>query len=556
MPGISIYLTENHQQKFHPVVDYFPNYYVSNIIKKDNLVIDSVQYKEYPLKRIETNSYIIIIEGSIYPWKDSIVKQIERSVDLLIDSADTGLLKSFIHKTDGEFIITVFQKGSRKVIVFNDYLGRLPLYYSKKQMIITREIGFITGNFKLDLDRFSIAEYLLLGFPLGNKTLYCDVNVLMPGSVIYYEYKEHNIKISKLVETNFEESISSKISLKEAAGNLHDLFLDACKYRSNTKNNVLLSLSGGLDSRALLAAFKKQNIDYRIATYQDYDKTADSDIRVVKKLVSHSDKVFHLIELDEPNALLDDMLFGMKQGMNYLGMSFILDYYNKIQQSELSFFTGDGGDKTLPNLRPLRPLISNQDLVSYIISMNHIFDLTEIYDLTGISPKRLKEHLMETFVNYPEKSPRNKHIRFMMMERGFKWLFEGEDRNRYFFDQQAPFYSVPFYQYSMQLDSSLKKNFRLFKEFLYLLDKDMASIENANWGFPINETNKLRWIYSKQGLKSIFPPAFTNPKRKRKSFLPIEAYLQTNNFNALFSADINKNKRDYLRTLLTIMRSK
>lgn len=556
MPGISIYLNENNQQLKQPILQHFPNYYCKNIFKNDTFYIDTVQYKGYPIKYIETKEYIIIIEGSIFPWEEIISNQIIHCYEALIRRGDSEPLKTFIHTTDGEYIITIFHRASMKIIVFNDYLGRLPLYYSIKHVALSREISFIIESFKPELDEFAVSDYLLFGYPLGDSSLYQDVKVLMPGSVIIYNSEENNISVLKLVELNFERSISSNITVKEAASSLYELFLESCKNRTENKNNILLSLSGGLDSRAILSAFEKLDIDYQSATYKDKQKTADADIKIVNKLMAYSNKPFRLIELDSPNNQLEDVLFGMKQGMNYLGMSFILDYFNKIQNPGLSFFTGDGGDKVMPNLHPLRPLFSKGDLANYIISHNQIFDLTEVSELTGIHQIDLKERLMKILNSYPEKSLGDKHIHFMMMERGFKWLFEGEDRNRYYFDQQSPFYSVHFYQYSMQLNPSLKRNFSLFKEFLKLLNLDIASINNANWGFSINSTNKIRWIYGKQAVKSMLPQTLINPRDKNKRLYPIEEYIKASNSSQSLPFEPQDDKGDYLRTLVRIMNHK
>jgi asparagine synthase (glutamine-hydrolysing) len=73
----------------------------------------------------------------------------------------------------------------------------------------------------------------------------------------------------------------------------------------------------------------------------------------------------------------------------------------------------------------------------------------------------------------------------MIYERAFKWLFEGEDRNRFYFWTVAPFYSAVFFQYAMKCPQKQKADFELYREFFRILSPSLASIENANWRTPL-----------------------------------------------------------------------
>ncbi|MBI9032930.1 MAG: hypothetical protein JEZ03_00525 [Bacteroidales bacterium] len=504
MPGISIYLTHSNQNHSHPILDVFPNYRLTNWYD-GKLRFCSTTYTDYPIRKIESNDYICIIEGLIYELEtDQKVKSI--CVDLFQNNNNKSL-KSFIKNTDGEFIISCIEKQSGRILIFNDYLGRLPFYYYKtdNDFVASREISFITENYNPETSKIASAESLLFGYPLGNRTLHKDCYRMMPSSTLMFEPENNQLLIKELHLINFEACENQITDIKQAANNLHKLFLNACEKRAAGHDKLLLSLSGGLDSRAIMAAFDKLNIDYSMATYKDQAKSADPDIQVVEQLINTSQKQFDLIELEKPDKRHEETLFQMKQGLNYLGMSFILDYFEKIQISGLQFWTGDGGDKVLPDLRPLRMIFSKKDLLHYILNKNKIFSIREVSEIFEIDQKELKQHLLKHIESYPEKTLTGKYTRFSIMERGFKWLFEGEDRNRYYFPSITPFYSVPFFQYAMSIPSYHKKDFKLYKEFLNLLSTEIADFPNANWGLSVNETKKIKWIYTKQSIKSLLP---------------------------------------------------
>ncbi len=504
MPGISVYTNNQQLNIKHPVQEVFPDYYLKQWID-GSISVCSTAYADYPVRKVETEEFTLIIEGFIY--EPGVDQDLVTACKGVFQKGDYNFLQEFVKNTDGEFIIACVEKQTGRLLVFNDYLGRLPFYYiqTDKDIVASREISFIVENYKPVVSKIASAEFLLFGYPLGSRTLHQDCYRLMPGSSILFDAVTNKIERIQHVHLNFEQTDYGIRDVKQAANHLYDLFLEACKKRTQGQEDILLSLSGGLDSRAILAAFEKLGVDYSMATYKDQAKSAVPDIRVVEQLIKHSKKQFNWIELQEPEERQEQNLFRIKQGLNYLGMSFILDYFEKIQKPGLQFWTGDGGDKVLPDLRPLRMVYSKKDLLNYILNKNKIYNINEVSEICEIDKKELIDHLHNHIESYPERSLVGKYMHFSMMERGFKWLFEGEDRNRYYFPGITPFYSIPFFQYAMRIPIHLKKDFKLFKEFLNLLSPEIAALPNANWGFSVNETQKIRWIYTKQGIKSFLP---------------------------------------------------
>jgi hypothetical protein len=63
----------------------------------------------------------------------------------------------------------------------------------------------------------------------------------------------------------------------------------------------------------------------------------------------------------------------MKDGLNFVGMAYILAYLDSIVANWGSgsvYLTGDGGDKLLPNLRPIKKHKNPDSLVLGVIN-NH-----------------------------------------------------------------------------------------------------------------------------------------------------------------------------------------
>jgi asparagine synthase (glutamine-hydrolysing) len=66
-------------------------------------------------------------------------------------------------------------------------------------------------------------------------------------------------------------------------------------------------------------------------------------------------------------------------------------------------------------------------------------------------------------------------------------LFEGEDRNRFYFWSVAPFYALPFFRYAMSCPSRDKRDLRLYSAFLRELAPRLLDIPNATMGRDPNQ---------------------------------------------------------------------
>jgi asparagine synthase (glutamine-hydrolysing) len=108
--------------------------------------------------------------------------------------------------------------------------------------------------------------------------------------------------------------------------------------------------------------------------------------------------------------------------------------------------------------------------------------------VTGIRASDIWDDLEAHVSGYPEKDLAQKYVHFLLYERAFKWLFEGEDRNRCFFWAVAPFYGTAIFDYAMGCRDEQKKHYRLYRSVLMTLSPSIAAINNANWGFPIAST--------------------------------------------------------------------
>ena len=489
-------------------------------------------YADYPIASYETADYRIFIEGKIYSHSPQRVsKELFELAESLFASEPTiqDRCGQWILNTDGDYLIFIIHRSSNKAWILNDMLGRLPVYYRyrNQSIVISRELRFITSlQSIIEFDRLGIAQYLIFGYPLGTRTLIDGVCRLRPGSVVSITPASKDIAFKVLYEFNFDNRPNASHTIENNTASLISLFTESCKARTNLNGldgNNILGLSGGLDSRSIAACLAANNIPFTALTRLDSAKTSVADARVAKILAKALDIEWSLIKVGVPSGTDLLALLRLKTGLNPLGMVSRVSFLDKIrttQGSGITFFTGDGGDKIFHDLGPARKLKTLDDLVHYTISTNKIFELESVASMTGISAADITDDLRNHFSSYVELNLAEKYVHFLIFERAFKWLFEGEDRNRCYFWSVAPFYSIPLFKYAMECPDAQKTYYRLYRSFLMKLSPLAASIDNATWDIPISSNRSILYLFCKTAARRIMPRVVREMRTVHQTAIP------------------------------------
>jgi asparagine synthase (glutamine-hydrolysing) len=198
-------------------------------------------------------------------------------------------------------------------------------------------------------------------------------------------------------------------------------------------------------------------------------------------------------------------------GLNSLENGFNISYEKSIVEKfgkDFVYLTGDGGDRIKPHIKLSYKVKDINQLTHLVLEKNALPNSDIVLELLNVPKAEIINELMKYLEACPEKDWLHKYIHFMVYESAFKYVFEGEDRKRHFFWATTPFYSLGFFMKVMAIADNHKKDYKLYKDFLVFLNKDLAMINNADWGFPINSFR--RGILLK--LKSTFNLKPTNLK--------------------------------------------
>lgn len=537
MPGISVCRTDEEgdesprealERSVRPT--YRDDRYVWRVAYEgSSVVVGYMAYPSYPVRVIERDDHAFVLEGHVYDWAES---EVPDRLDALFAETegftDEATLGSWVAAVDGEFVICAVDRRSEDVTVVTDCLGRLPLYrgtsgnrrvLSRQHRVVVEalaspESGSGSGlpselepksgseplkpasTSKPTFDRLGVAQTLLFGYTLGRRTMIEGVRSLPPAARIVID--GDGIDVTRLHSFDFESKAHRDRSLDENVAELVKRFVEACRARASRGRATasegqgsmgrgemtnLLSLSGGLDSRAILAAFADADLPCATAT-MDHGAVAESDVTIAGDLAREFGVDWHCYDVPEANGEVFRTHVRAADGRDPLSIAYIHGFFERLvtEHGAITYFAGDGGDKTLPDITPGRRIESTDALVEHTIESNRRFSLVEAAAIAGVSEEALVRSVRERFDRYPETGSDGLYAHFLVHERARNWLFPSEDTNRCYAWSPSPFYSLPFFQYATNCPDEQKRYYRLYGAFLAELSPAAAGMANANFG--------------------------------------------------------------------------
>jgi asparagine synthase (glutamine-hydrolysing) len=511
MPGISfVYERDGDLNEKEPKILkslasllHYQNYEQKILLKEKDTFLAVTRHGKYPVTTTESNELFICIEGTIYGKQraaiDNELKNLSEKIFSIDGNYEEDVLR-WLFDTDGDFIVFMLHKPSREACIMNNAMARLPLYYfsSGHTLIVSREPRFIADlRGEVRFDRDAISQYLLFGYVPGNKTIFQNIYQLEPASIIKAGGSDA-IRIENIHRHNFEWAPAGGKSIKEYRDTLIELLEVACRNRYDTLDKNIMTLSGGMDSRMVASCLAAMGLVFESITFRDTYYISQREVEIAGQVAEAlgSDWKSFRVGLARGKDVLK--LLKIQSGLNFLGMSFTMPFFRMIEKScgdRITLFTGEGGDKVLRDIRPVGRIKNIDALTEYVLTHNQLMDLDTVSALTGQAASEIEESLKHHLESYDEQNMKAKYVHFIVYERCLKWLFYGEDRNRFIFWPVAPFYAIDFWSEAMSCPFAFKNRYRLFREMLLRISPEAARIDNYAWNLPIT-SKKMRLYFS------------------------------------------------------------
>ena len=166
-----------------------------------------------------------------------------------------------LKKAEGIFCAVHYQPANGKISLIADKLCLRPLYFwvNDKYVIFASALRILENIAEIpkQMDVRGITEIVGLGYPLGDRTPYKNIFLLKAAEIVQITENE----ISRRHYWHWDEIKVSADSEENLLSELYQQFKNAVARRIGNDKTTLAYLSGGLDSRCVVAALRSQNVN-------------------------------------------------------------------------------------------------------------------------------------------------------------------------------------------------------------------------------------------------------------------------------------------------------
>jgi asparagine synthetase B (glutamine-hydrolysing) len=225
-------------------------------------------------ERLACNGNIIVRDGASFAWVGDLVVDLpDRFAEMLMnrlnqlqqlaDDDDVCLeTDSLFARLNGTFAIVFTNAGG--LCIVTDPLSFVPVYKGKNRQGDIVSLGThpdsvaVTCDMVTSVDTVSAAEFLNTGGSTFPSTMYTSVKQLNPGSLFrVHPGKSGRMRVQTFRYWSPPRELATGSDIGELAEELAQSITSAAKDRCG-KGRVAVALSGGLDSRLILAAIPKE----------------------------------------------------------------------------------------------------------------------------------------------------------------------------------------------------------------------------------------------------------------------------------------------------------
>ncbi|MFH1858580.1 MAG: asparagine synthetase B family protein, partial [Candidatus Omnitrophota bacterium] len=256
--------------------------------------------------RSRTGKTRLFLDGYLFFGNSETLSELQRNAEnffgeILSAYEQEGV--AFVRKIrGGMFHLILLDEEAKQLVVVNDRLGLLPLYYVEAE----GAFGFAPLAGPLaecarcthQVDTAALSELLLYGWMVGERSAFKPVKLLAPGTVLTYSFATGVLRKETYDQIHHRRD-EGEGSEKEWFGKIDELLTGSMRRYQGVPGNYALMLSGGLDSRLILEYFpRKERLRAYIFGSRDYD-----DARLAEAVARGARIPYRLFENGSPQFL-------------------------------------------------------------------------------------------------------------------------------------------------------------------------------------------------------------------------------------------------------------
>jgi asparagine synthase (glutamine-hydrolysing) len=487
MPGLSVVYGTDLIAESLSSLKHNPNIMVkkTTLGKKSFVVLSG--FEGYPFFQYANEDFAIFLEGMIYNLSaEEITDGLSRIARSYLQKLDyKNEIGTFVSNCCGEFIALIHLIKTGDFLLFNDQWGRLPFFWFTQgnNIILSREIKFILHYIsKIYYNKMALLEFLVLGYPLGDRTIFQDIFRFLPGHLIA---RSGNLfSFEAVVGLNFESSCFKSRSRKYYAEKAKNILYSSAENRlSKLKafNSKVVDISGGYDTRAVLAVISQLDKNVVPVTV-DLVTGDESSVAIQVAKTCGLEALLIKPNRDFSSSTVQGVLYktdGFIDG--WVATSSYQDTEELIRQVKepIAEFMGFGGEFLRHPLKTQRFFKNMLDVINCLVPSTTLIKST--CRCLGLREKDVYDFWSDFFNStYRELKIEDKVIHYYF-DYYTLYVCEGIDRRRIHLWPVNPMMSSEWLRFSTKEVPRDLINYELFEEILYMINPHIAVSEIPIW---------------------------------------------------------------------------
>lgn len=265
--------------------------------------------------------------------------------------------KDCLLRFDGMFAFAIWDEREQKLFAARDRFGEKPLFFhlAEDRFVFASTLKALWQlKVPREVNPFLLYNFLSIGYTSNpgdpGETFFRDVTRLAAGSFLEYDRRSRTLSLEKYDHAHVQTD--PDISREDAVVRFRELLTDSVRKRLRSDVSVGTSLSGGLDSAAIVALADKVKTERYSHTcftahFEGYEK---DELRFAKIIAHHYGLQHHVVTVDESTipALMEKV---MDQQEEPFGSGSVLAQYRVYEEARRKGITvlldGQGADEVL-----------------------------------------------------------------------------------------------------------------------------------------------------------------------------------------------------------------
>ena len=477
----------------------------------------------------EDQTLCLVMEGEVYDYQALKQQLLAHGHRFRVDNDAEFVLhlfeelgEEFASQLNGAFVAAIWDHPARKLWIVNDRFGLHPLFYRQAghRLLFAGHTAafFADPGYQPQVDPVALAEFFSFEHVLGDRTLLADVKLLPPGSVLTFQAGQ--LSIRPYYDFQFTEDYQDRDETWYVERWIH-LMHQAVERRMRGDGPVGVQLSGGLDSRAVLAMMGRQH--YPIHTIS-FGVPGCDDARFAREVAARRGTVHHFLEL-KPDYLRTQAEEGVKlsNGLKSCVHMHVLGTLAETAEIVNVLYTGSLGDSIMGThlQRDLLAIHSPTVLARMLFNRyNHCFpEDTHPQLFSDDFYAQVEGTVFEEFSQALAESraclSANKREHYSIRQNDRRWVLEGQNLLRSRVIVRTPFYDNDLVDFMVSVPPGLRCDKYLYIRGLVRAAPDLAKVPYARTGLPlvpcmrdlfIRANQQVRWWLRQAGFKWISTP--------------------------------------------------